>query len=115
IPNQRIFVNEAGHVSLVPGNDSVVWLNFGQEGRAAQYLQTKIDKGLPGAELKSFEVNSQFVDRIRSDAVPERFARQYPDKPIISRDPYPDQFGVPKAYFNDLMQSIKQGSGRNGR
>jgi len=115
IPNQRIMISEAGEISLVPSNESVIWLNFGQEGRASSYLQTKIDKGLPGAELKSFDVDSAFVDKIRADAVPERFARQYPDRPIISRDPYPDQFGLPKAYFDNLINSITQGTGKRGR
>ena len=38
-------IDEAGNVSLVPDNDSRIWLNFGQEDRATSYLQTKIDKG----------------------------------------------------------------------
>ncbi|MCP1290406.1 LysM peptidoglycan-binding domain-containing protein [Chromobacterium sp. S0633] len=114
-PNQRFVISEYGQVSLVPGNNSVVWLNFGQEGRATQYLQTKIEKGLPGAELKSFDVDLNLVKKIRTEAVPERFARQYPDKPIVSRDPYPDQFGLPKAYFDELMKSISQGTGRIGK
>ena len=93
----------------------MVWVNFGQEGRATQYLQTKIEKGLPGAELKSFEVDSTFLERVRADAVPEQFARQNPGRPIISRDPYPDQFGIPSTYFDDFLNSIKQGTGKSGR
>ncbi|WP_143135639.1 LysM peptidoglycan-binding domain-containing protein, partial [Burkholderia ubonensis] len=115
IPNQRIVIGEAGQVSLAPNKDSVLWVNFGQTERATSYHQTKIEKGLPGAEFKSFEVHSGFVDRVRKDAVPERFARQYPEKPIISRDPYPDQFGLPKAYFEELMKAVIQGTGRNGQ
>ncbi|MXN87384.1 hypothetical protein GR165_36325 [Burkholderia sp. 4812] len=114
-PNKRIEIGESGRVSLVPDKDSVIWLNFGQTGRATLYYHTKVEKGLPEATFKSFEVESRFVDKVRVDAVPERFSRQYPDKPIISRDPYPDQFGLPKAYFDELMKSIVQGTGRNGR
>lgn len=115
IPNQRMLISETGEVSLVPGKDQMVWVNFGQEGRATQYLQTKIEKGLPGAELKSFEVDSTFLGRVRADAVPEQFARQNPGRPIISRDPYPDQFGIPSNYFDDFLNSIKQGTGKSGR
>jgi hypothetical protein len=86
-----------------------------QEGRATQYLQTKIEKGLPGAELKSFEADTAFLERLRVEAVEERFARNYPGRPIISRDPYPDQYGIPKSYFDDLLKSIQQGTGKNGR
>ncbi|MCE1182633.1 MAG: hypothetical protein LWW81_10075 [Rhodocyclales bacterium] len=93
----------------------MVWVNFGQGGRATQYLETKIGQGLPGAELKSFEVDASFLERVRADAVAEKFARQNPGKPIISRDPYPDQFGIPKTYFDDFMKSIKPGTGKSGQ
>jgi hypothetical protein len=65
--------------------------------------------------LKSFEVDGQYVLKLRQDAVPERLARQYPDRPIVSRDPFPDQFAVPKNYFDDLMNSITKGSGKRGQ
>ncbi|NEX64587.1 hypothetical protein [Noviherbaspirillum galbum] len=95
ISNQRLVINEAGEVSLIPNKGQIIWINFGQEGRAMQYLQTKIDKGLVGAELKSFEVDVEFLETVRSKAVPEKFSRLNPDNPIISRDPYPDQYGIP--------------------
>lgn len=113
-PNHRLLINEAGDVSLVPGNENVIWLNFGQESRAMSYLQRKIDAGLPGAQLKSFEFDASLVERLRVNAVPERLARLNPDRPIISADPYPDQFGLPRSYFEDLMNSIRPGTGKNG-
>ena len=113
-PNQRIMIDETGDVSLVPDNSSVIWLNFGQDGRSVSYLQAKIAKGLPGAEIKSFDVDSAFLAKVRAEAVPEKFARQYPGRPIISSDPYPNQFGLPKEYFDDLLNSIVKGSGKNG-
>lgn len=45
-PNQRLFVDDAGNVSIVPGNNSTIWLNFGEAGRAAAYLSTKVAQGL---------------------------------------------------------------------
>lgn len=113
-PNHRLLISETGEASIVPGNDNVIWLNFGQESRAMSYLQRKIDAGLPGAQLKSFEVDAALVERLRVDAVPERLARMNPNKPIISADPYPDQFGLPKSYFEDLLNSVKPGTGKNG-
>ncbi|MEA9566900.1 MULTISPECIES: hypothetical protein [unclassified Xanthomonas] len=113
-PNHRLLISETGEVSLVPGNENVIWLNFGKESRATSYLQRKIDAGLPGAQLKLFEVDASFVERLRGDAVPEQLARMNPNKPIVSADPYPDQFGLPKSYFEDLLNSVKQGTGKNG-
>ncbi len=113
-PNHRLLISETGEVSLVPGNQNMIWLNFGQESRATSYLQQKINAGLPGAQLKSFEVDASFVEKIRADAVPEGLARMNPNKPIISADPYPDQFGIPKDYFEHLLNSIKPGTGKNG-
>lgn len=114
IPNQRINVDVDGNISLVPDNTNRVWVNFGQTDRATSYLARKIDAGLPGAELKSFEVDGNFVLKLRQNAIPERLARQYPDLPIISRDPFPDQFALPKNYFDEFLNSINQGTGRRG-
>ncbi|MBN7836300.1 putative Ig domain-containing protein [Stenotrophomonas maltophilia] len=114
-PNHRILIDEAGGVSLVPNNDKVIWLNFGQEARAQEYLQRKISDGLPGADLKTFEVDTRLLLKIRDEAVPERLARLNPTKPIVSRDPAPDQFGIPKSYFEEMLRSIKQGTGKNGQ
>lgn len=114
IPNQRINIDVDGAISLVPDNSNKVWLNFGQTDRATSYLGRKVDAGLPGAELKSFEVDGNFVLKLRQNAVPEKFARQNPSSPIISADPFPDQFAVPQSYFDELIQSTIQGSGRSG-
>ena len=62
--------------------------------------------------MKSFEINKTFLERIERDAVPEKMARRFPNRPIVSRDPYPNQYGIPAAYFDDLVQSIRQGSGK---
>jgi hypothetical protein len=99
-------------VSIAPG-DKTIWLNFGQESRASNYFGTKIADGLPGAQLKSFDIDPKFLNEIRSTAVPENLARRNPGSPIISRDPYPNQFGIRSDQFQKLRESIKQGSGKN--
>ena len=40
----------------------MLFLNFGSKARAEQYLAQKLAKGLPGAEVKSFEVPKSFLD-----------------------------------------------------
>jgi hypothetical protein len=109
-PNSRFAVDDFGNVSLT-GGDQTIWLNFGQESRAADFLTRRIDQGLPGANLKSFDVDKTFVEMLRKEAVPEGRAKFSPTKPIQSADPFPDQFGVRPEQFNDLMRAIRQGSG----
>jgi len=92
-PNARFAINEQGHVMIEPGSNAI-WLNFGRERRAINYFNRKVAAGLPGPRLKSFEVDSRFLDELRSAAIPERLAKKSPSAPIISRDPYPDQFGI---------------------
>ena len=113
-PNARFAIDDMGNVALEPGNKTV-WLNFGQEGRAMSYLDRKVADGLPGTQLKSFEIDARFLDEIRSTAVPESLARRNPGAPILSRDPYPDQFGLRPDQFQRLMESVFQGTGKNVR
>lgn len=110
-PNARFSIDELDNVGLEPGNKTI-WLNFGQEGRAMSYLDRKVVEGLPDAHLKSFEVDARYLDEIRSTAVPESLARRSPGSPIISRDPFPDQYGLRADQLQKLMDSIYQGSGK---
>lgn len=113
-PNARLGIDDLGNVSLEPGNKTI-WLNFGQEGRAMSYLDMKVADGLPGAHLKSFDVDPRFLDEIRATAVPESLARRNPGAPIISRDPFPDQYGLRPDQFQRLMESVYQATGKNVR
>ena len=68
--------------------------------------------GLPGAKIKSFEVPKSFLDDLRAAAVPERMARQFPNRPIIV-DPTKaaDQFGLRAEQIKALQKAIIQGTG----
>lgn len=113
-PNARFAIDDIGNVALEPGNKTI-WLNFGQEGRGLSYLDRKVADGLPGAHMKSFDVDPRFLDEIRATAVPESLARRNPGAPIISRDPFPDQYGLRPDQFQRLMESVYQGTGKNVR
>lgn len=110
-PNAHFMIDEIGNVALAPGNKTV-WLNFGQEGRALSYLDRKVADGLPDAHLKTFEVDQLFLDEIRATAVPENIARRNPSAPIISRDPFPDQYGLRPDHLQQMMGYVYQGSGK---
>lgn len=90
-----------------------IWLNFGESGRAVDYLSTKVSQGLPDATLKSFDIAPDFLEQVQSQAVPEQFARSFPTSPIISADPFPNQFGIRQNQFQQLLDSIYQGTGKN--
>lgn len=70
------------------------------------------ENSLEGAVIKSFDVPTSYLARLRGMAVPEKMARQFPESPLISRDPFPDQFGLRAQQFGELLQNIIPGSGR---
>ncbi len=112
IPNRRLVIGSDGSVNVLGSN--VLWLNFGQRGRALSYLRKKINQNLPGAELKSFLVPNSFLDRLRRTAVTEPLRKRFPNNPIRSADPFPDQYGLPGAIINELINVIVPGSGGTG-
>jgi filamentous hemagglutinin len=112
-PNTRILLGEGGAVGIVE-DGTTLWLNFGSKARAEQYLSQKIAKGLPDATVKSFDVPKSLLDDIRASAVPESMAKQFPNRPIISRDPAPNQFGLRPDQIKELLDRIIQGTGREG-
>lgn len=111
--NQRLDLDTVGNVTL-RDTEAVVWINFGQEARALDFLNRRIGQGLPDATIRSFDVDAGLVQRLRSSAVPKGLAKELPSAPIRSADPFPDQFGLRLDQFNDLRRSIIQGTGRVG-
>src|SRR5258708_29763638 len=100
-----------GQVSLARGNKTI-WLNFGDSARAASYFARKIQQGLPDVQLKSFETDVEFLRRLQATAVPELFAPGFPNRPIISSDPYPNHFGIRPNQFQQLLHSITKAQPR---
>jgi filamentous hemagglutinin len=73
----------------------MLFLNFGSKARAEQFLATRLQQGMPGTRMKSFEVPKSFLDDLRASAVPESMAKQFPGRPLVV-DPTKavDQFGL---------------------
>ena len=91
----------------------MLFLNFGEEARAQEFLAQKVAGGLPGATVKSFEVDAGMLERLQSEAVPQSFGKLYPDRPqLVDITKAPNQFGIPSNYFEDLLKAIKPGSGK---
>ena len=109
-PYARILVDENGNIT-VQGR-KMLFLNFGQRGRAIEFLQKLLGRKLQGASIKSFRVPKSYLQRLRQNAVPESEASAYPDKPIeVDVTKAPDQYGLREDQLDELVSEIIQGSG----
>ncbi|XLS30043.1 hypothetical protein ACJD0Z_04280 [Flavobacteriaceae bacterium M23B6Z8] len=85
----------------------MLFITFDDQARAVQFMQKRGDN----AELISFNVNSEFADKIRSNAVPQRLGRLFPGSPQqVDQSITNNSFGIPKEYFDDLLKNIDQSS-----
>ncbi|MFM7887131.1 MAG: hypothetical protein ACKPCM_10670, partial [Pseudanabaena sp.] len=108
--NTRILVGQSGEI-VVQGNN-MLFLNFGQRGRAEEFLQQRLGQGFSDTVVKSFEVPKSYVDELRNSAVPERLAKQFPSSPIVvDTTKAPDQYGLRPTQLDQLRNVIIQGSG----
>jgi RHS repeat-associated protein len=78
--NARLGIDAGGNVSIKGSN--ALFLNFGQEARAQQFLDLRLSQGFEGAQIKTFQVPASYVDELRAASVPESMARQFPDSPF---------------------------------
>ncbi|OOF45190.1 hypothetical protein BKK52_12825 [Rodentibacter trehalosifermentans] len=115
-PNQRLIIDDAGGVIIT--GDTTLYLNFGSKKRAVEYLQQKIDKELPNAEIKRFSVPREFRNEIADIAVSEKNVGILdPNKrlPVIADPTKADyQYGLRKEQIELLKSKIIEGSGKNG-
>ena len=113
-PNSHVVIGEGGMVAIKEGNQTV-FFNFGSKARAEQYLAQKIEKGLPGATVKSFEVPRSFLDDLRASAIDEDLAKILPNRPFrVDITKAPDQFGLRSEQIEALRRAIIQGTGQEG-
>lgn len=112
LPNTRILIDAHGNISILD-KGKALWLNFGQKDRALAYLAQKLEKGLPGAELKSFQVPKSFLEKMRGIAVPEELAKVFPNSPVIGDATKAiDQLGLRPDQIEELLKVIELGSGK---
>ena len=110
-PNEKVYITEDGDVSF-KNDGKVTWLNFGDKERAYQFFNKRVKGKMESPSIKTFKSSEDFLEKIRQDAVPESMHRANKNKPIISLDPYPDQYGIPSGYLDDLQKSIVPDSGK---
>jgi RHS repeat-associated protein len=110
MPNTRILIGGSGQVTVI--GDDMLFLNFGSRSRAEAFFARRLEQGMPSVVIKEFDVPYSFLEDLRSAAVPERLARQFPDRPILV-DPTkaPDQFGLRPDQIRALQRAVVPGSG----
>ena len=103
----RLGIDAAGNVSIKGTNS--LFLNFGQESRAQQFLDLRLSQGFDRTQIKTFQVPTSYVDELRGAAVPESMARQFPGSPIaVDVNRAPDQFGLRAAQLTPVLRSVHQ-------
>ncbi|MFQ5620073.1 MAG: hypothetical protein ACE5FR_14005, partial [Rhodospirillales bacterium] len=116
VKNARILVRENGTVLIVGNDKKVLFLNFGQRKRAEEFLQQRLLTGFKDSVLKSFNVEREFLDDVRRQAIPSDERRESPakmQKPIrVDETKAPDQFGLTEGDIQELRRFIVQGTGR---
>ncbi|HKQ03869.1 MAG TPA: hypothetical protein VJ464_01960, partial [Blastocatellia bacterium] len=109
--NTRILIGDAGEVGVQ--GENTLFLNFGDEARAAEFLAQRAGQNLEGAAIKSFQVPKTFLEEMQATAVPERLARQFLDRPfIVDAAKAANQFGLRTPQIERLRSVIVQGTGR---
>lgn len=107
--NQMLSIGANGNVSIT--GDRMLFLNFGNTQRAESFAARRIAQGYEGVEIKSFQVNSSFLDDIGASAVPESMASRFPSAPLRVDTGIPNQFGLRPCHFSVLCRNIVPGSG----
>ncbi|HWM58886.1 MAG TPA: DUF6531 domain-containing protein [Pseudonocardia sp.] len=109
--NARLDIGPSGDVAVK--GDNMLFLNFGDQPRAQQFLDQRLAQGHSETVIKSFDVPRSYADSVASRAVPESMARQ-PDASIIHVDTTktPSSYGLRSSEFPELQRSIIPGSGR---
>ncbi|MGE3540692.1 MAG: RHS repeat-associated core domain-containing protein [Candidatus Tectimicrobiota bacterium] len=118
--NTRLLIDENGNVEIPIvltqrgyGPERSLFLNFGDESRAQEFLAQRLAQGHTDDVIKSFEVAKTFLEELRRIAVPQRLKKQFPSRPEIA-DPSKarDQFGLTAEQIERLRRVLVPGSGR---
>lgn len=116
--NQRLVIDSAGQVDILvvtnaQGREPTLFLNFGYEERAQQFLQVRRSQGHVDDVIKSFEVSEAFLQKLRQEAILESEVAHFGRRLSLRVDiEFPDQFGLRSQQIEALRNAIIQGTGR---
>jgi hypothetical protein len=89
------------------GQGNVLWLNFGNEERSFEFLGKRLGQGLDTTVIKQVDVPASLLYRIRAHAVKEPLSSAYPNNPLRSADPFPDQFGLRGSWISEFEKATR--------
>ncbi|MDQ1290030.1 MAG: filamentous hemagglutinin, partial [Actinomycetota bacterium] len=106
--NARLNISAGGDVSIM--GDSMLFLNFGDEARAQEFLAQRLTQGHEGTVIRSFDVLTSYAKDVAARAVPESMAR---GSSVISVDTTKtaSSYGLRSSEFSRLRCAIIPGSG----
>ena len=105
----RLHIDVAGNVAIK--GDAMLFLNFGDEARAQEFLAQRLEQGRQGVVLKFFDVPTSYAADVASRAVPESMGR---GASVIWVDMTKTEssYGLRSTEFPGLQRAIVPGSGR---
>ncbi|HJY24839.1 MAG TPA: hypothetical protein VJ649_04090, partial [Actinomycetes bacterium] len=110
--NERILIDGKGDVTI-KGRNRCLFLNFGSVDRAQRFRAQRVTKGFEGDVIKSFDVDAEFLEQLRTIAVAEQDTRRLGYRTFAcDATKAPDQFGLRRAEIEKLLEHIVPGSGR---
>jgi hypothetical protein len=96
--NTRLLIDARGNVEIPTvltqqgrGSERVLFLNFGDEVRAQEFLSQRLTQGHIDDVMKSFEVPKTFLEALRRIAVPQRLKEQFPTRIIHQPENRPEK------------------------
>lgn len=107
--NARIAMGAGGDVTI--RGDKMLFLNFGDEVRAQDFLAKRLSQGYTDTLIKRFDVTREYYERLIARAMPESQAK---GSSVINVDSSrtSSSYGLRATEFPDLMCAIIPGSGR---
>lgn len=103
----RLNIDAGGNVGI-SGNNTL-FLNFGDEARAQQFLAQRLSQGFEGTTTKSFDVPTSYVNSLVSRAAPESMARSASVFEVDATKTA-GSYGLRSSEFPGLMCAIDPGS-----
>jgi hypothetical protein len=105
LPNasRERFIVKDGTLSIE--GDKMLYVTFDDEARAIEFLAKRGE----GAYLFSAKIDQSFVEKIRKEAVNQYDGKRFPGRPqTADMTKTNDSFGIPKEYFDELLNSISE-------
>ena len=105
--NARLNIDADGNVDII--GDNALFLNFGDEARAQEFLVQRVTQGFEGSVIRSFDVPTSFVEQLAARATPESMARTSSVFQVdVTRTS--GSYGLRSSEFDGLLCAIIPGS-----